>query len=171
MSANVREIKEDEVLALTKLAQETYTAAFGHAFLPSDLSFHLERNLSEFYFRQAMGEDDFLVADVDSQLVGFAQFGTVTLPVQATDQDQQLRRLYVLSSHQRRGIGSALIEAVLAHTQIRAVKNIYLDVWEHNHDAQSFYKRYGFETIGAKEFIFPSGKQGDNDLMMVRRTM
>jgi len=46
--------------------------------------------------------------------------------------------------------------------------NIYLDVWEHNHGAQRFYRRYGFEVVGARSFEVESGAPTSLDLVMVR---
>ena len=46
---------------------------------------------------------------------------------------------------------------------------ITLDVWEHNHGAQRFYQRYGFEVIGARAFEVESGEETSLDLIMARR--
>ena len=43
-----------------------------------------------------------------------------------------------------------------------------MDVWEHNHGAQRFYSRYGFEVVGSRRFEVASGVQMDLDLVMVR---
>ena len=59
----------DDVTALSALARRTYAEAFGHSFSPSDLAAHLESNLAESYFRQALEEDVFLLAETDGLLI------------------------------------------------------------------------------------------------------
>jgi len=156
--------------ALSKLAAETYAAAFGRSFSPADLATHLEHHLSPENFVRYLDEDTILVAEMEARMIGFAQFGVSTLsprPISAGDRD--LRRLYVLSGCQNQGIGSALMAAALAHPDMQRAERIYLDVWEHNPGAQRFYARYGFETIGAHAFSVESGAETGLDRIMVRR--
>jgi len=44
------------------------------------------------------------------------------------------------------------------------------DVWEHNHGAQRFYRRYGFEVVGTRAFEVESGAATSLDLVMMRRS-
>lgn len=41
------------------------------------------------------------------------------------------------------------MEAALEHPRLKEAENVFLDVWEHNHGAQRFYRRYRFAVIGA----------------------
>ena len=166
----IRQVDIDDIAALSELARETYADAFGHSFSSSDLAFHLKNNLSDTYFLQVVGQDTILVADVEDRLIGFVQFGTVKLPVaEQSPKDRELRRLYVHSDFQNKGIGTQLFDAALDHMRLNEAENIYLDVWEHNSDAINFYKRYGFEVIGAHDLVVASGVAADRDLIMVRR--
>jgi ribosomal protein S18 acetylase RimI-like enzyme len=61
------------------------------------------------------------------------------------------------------------MEAALAHPQLKEARSIYLDVWERNHEALRFYRRYGFDVVGAHRFEVASGAPTDLDLIMVRR--
>lgn len=164
----------DDVPALTELAVTTYIAAFGHSFTPEDLGAHLAHNLAPANIARFIAEDVVLVAEVGTvtggQLVGFIQFGTAG-PEYApeTSRDQELRRLYVLGKLQNQGTGALLMGAALAHPQMQAAPAVYLDVWEHNHGAQRFYARHGFEVIGTRQFEVESGGETSLDLVMVRR--
>ena len=165
----IRRAEDADLAALAGLARRTYADAFGHSFSPSDLAAHLERNLADSYFRQAMAEDVFLLAEAAGRLIGFVQFGPVRIAVAAASpQDQELRRIYVLADFQNRGIGRRLMDAALDHPRLRAA-DIYLDVWEQNHIARRLYERYGFTVIGAHGLVTASGLAQDQDLIMVRR--
>ena len=145
------------------------SAAFGHSFTPEDLAAHLANNLAPANIARFIAEDVVLVAEAGGRLVGFVQFGTAG-PEYApqSSRDQELRRLYVRAESQNQGAGTLLMQAALAHPQLRHAPAIYLDVWEHNQGAQRFYRRHGFEVIGTRQFEVESGAETSLDLIMAR---
>lgn len=153
--------------ALGAIAQKTYADAFGSSMLPGDLQAHLEKNLALENIRAFLRDDIVLVAESDGHLVGYAQFG-IYVPGAPPENACELRRLYVLSEFQNRGIGSHLLRAALAHPQMQNAREIYLDVWERNHGARRLYERFGFRVVGKREFAVASGAATDFDLLMVR---
>jgi len=166
----VRKAGKRDVPELSALAIRTFVDAVGHTFYPSDLDAHLENHLSEACFSQAVDEDTILLAFVDDRMVGFIQYGAVKVPVEPrTDSDLEVHRLYVDSRVQSRGVGRRLMDAALADMRRRGATNVYLDVWEHNDGAIRFYRRYGFEIVGAHRIPVESGAKTDRDLIMVRR--
>jgi hypothetical protein len=80
--------------ALSALARETYSDAFGHTFSAADLAAHFARHLSPEAFAGTLREDTILVAEAENRLIGYAQFGAASCPG-AQPGDQELRRLYV----------------------------------------------------------------------------
>jgi ribosomal protein S18 acetylase RimI-like enzyme len=166
----IRKAQKSDLKAFSALAITTYARAFGHTFSASDLALHLAQNFSESSFAEALDKDVILLAEDGNSLVGYIQFGAVSIVVEAaTLRDQELQRVYVLADFQRRGIGKSLIEAALAHPRLAEAENIYLDVWDQNFDAQKLYKLYGFEVIGKNPFIVDERILG-YDLVMVRRS-
>jgi ribosomal protein S18 acetylase RimI-like enzyme len=148
---------------------ETYAAAFGHSFEPADLAAHLERNLSRHCFERILREDTVLVAEAGGRLVGYVQFGDSDGAAEGVaPNEQELRRLYVLPAYQNQGIGTQLMVAALNHPAMQQAPRIYLDVWEHNPDAQRFYARHGFKVVGQRQFFVESGAETSLDLIMVR---
>lgn len=166
----IRRAETGDLAALAALARRTYADAFGHSFSPEDLAAHLERNLADGHFHQALAEDVFLLAESAGRLIGFVQFGPVRVPAAAAGaEDQELRRIYVLAQFQNRGIGRKLMDAALGHPRLRDARDIYLDVWEKNDKARRLYESYGFAVIGAHGLATASGSAHDQDLIMVRR--
>jgi ribosomal protein S18 acetylase RimI-like enzyme len=159
-----------DLAALAALARQTYADAFGHSFSASDLAAHLERHLADGYFRLALEEDVFLLAEAERRLIGFVQFGERRIPIAVpTPQAQELRRIYVQADHQGKGIGRQLLGAALEHPRLKAAPAIYLDVWEQNQGARRLYERHGFEVVGGHDLATASGTAPDQDLIMVRR--
>ena len=166
----IRKAEVDDAKALSALAMQTYTDAFGHSFSSVDLAAHLEKNLLPQNFHRILVEDTMLVAEVDERMVGFVQFGQGSLESEvAFSNDQELRRLYVQANFQNKGIGVRLMNAALDHPSLRGAERVYLDVWEHNPGAQRFYARYGFVVTGKREFVVESGAETSCDLIMVRQ--
>lgn len=153
--------------ALCAIAQKTYADAFGGSMLAGDLQAHLEKNLALGNIRAFLRDDVVLVAESAGRPVGYAQFG-IFAPGALRENAYELRRLYVLSEFQNRGIGSLLLDAALAHPQMQNAREIYLDVWERNHGAIRLYERFGFRVVGRREFAVASGTAADFDLIMVR---
>ncbi|WP_010525566.1 GNAT family N-acetyltransferase [Nesterenkonia sp. F] len=97
------------------------------------------------------------VAAVDGAPVGVALSGPCTEAHAA--RDEQLFILYVLAAHQGRGLGGALLEAVLGGRPAQ------LWVAEGNTRALGFYRRHGFALDGGAEL---DESFGPRELRMVR---
>lgn len=167
----IRQLNPTDAAKLAQLARVTYAAAFGHTFSSEDLSVYINKALSDEAILTAFKEDVFLGALVRGELVGFIQFGAVRIEgVSHAHGDQELRRLYVLADFQRKSIGWSLMKSALEHTRLARAAHVYLDVWERNVDAIALYKRFDFNVVGQKPFVFPSGAQGDCDLIMSRKS-
>lgn len=54
----------------------------------------------------------------------------------------------------RRRVGTALLEAVLAHGQGRGARRALLEVRASNVAAQTLYRRYGFEATGVRKSYY-----------------
>jgi ribosomal protein S18 acetylase RimI-like enzyme len=165
----IRQVEIDEIAELGSLARDAYARAFGHSYAASDLAAILRDALSDESFRAAMTEDVILVAASDDQLLGFVQFGATSASTPAmVAGDQELKRLYVRSDRQNRGIGRRLIRTALDHPRLAAAERVFIDVWEHNLVAKRLYEQFGFEVIGAYKPAVASGLASDHDLIMVR---
>lgn len=162
----IRQTTQNDARALSELAQETYADAFGATMSVEDLRAHLQKNLSVENVARILDADTILVAERDARLLGFVQFGKCDYVEANPETDYELRRLYILREFQNQNIGAQLMEAALNHPRMKSAPRIFLDVWEHNHGAQRFYQRYGFQVIGERKFEVESGAETDADLVM-----
>jgi ribosomal protein S18 acetylase RimI-like enzyme len=164
----IRPARLSDVSALSALAKRTWSHAFGDSVSPQDEAVELEKTLSETYFAKAVRETTILVAADGDALLGYVQFGDVEIPeVDACPGDQHLRRIYVDTAMQGRGLGRRLLHAALEHPRLTGASRIYLTVWEENERALRLYESVGFRAVGTTKFTIGSGEVAE-DLVLVR---
>ncbi len=78
----------------------------------------------------------------------------------------ELQRLYVEPRVRGSGYGGAMMWDALEAARELGHQTIWLGVWEENHGAQRFYRRWGFDVVGSHEFVLTSDRQ--RDLLMAR---
>jgi [ribosomal protein S18]-alanine N-acetyltransferase len=101
----------------------------------------------------------YLVADDDGAITGYAG-----LLVAANQAD--VVTLAVAADRWGQGVGSALLEALLAEAERRSCTEVFLEVRTDNIRAQRLYARYGFSQIGIRKGYYqPSGA----DALVMRR--
>lgn len=109
----------------------------------------------------------FLIATMDDKTVGYARLkrGAAPACVKAS-QPIEIIRFYSIKEMIGHGVGAALMAACLAESQRMNCDVVWLDVWEKNPRAISFYTKWGFEKVGEQEFIL--GEDVQHDWLMAR---
>jgi GNAT superfamily N-acetyltransferase len=102
----------------------------------------------------------------DGVAVGHAAAGPCGLPhPDVAPGDGELKRLYLLHSHQAGGHGGRIMDAVMGWLLRDGPRTLWVGVWSGNAGAQRFYARRGFDKVG--EYLFPVG--GTQDLEFILR--
>jgi len=112
----------------------------------------------------------FFLAFVDDELAGYAKLRND----RSYDQIKGLRalemeRIYVLKKFQDQKIGKALMDESLTIAYQGKYEVMWLGVNQENHKAIDFYKKYGFEVFGTKQFTL--GMAIDEDFLMKKMLM
>jgi [ribosomal protein S18]-alanine N-acetyltransferase len=82
------------------------------------------------------------------------------------DVEGWVQNIAVRRDQQRRGIGRALLEALLAEAARRKVKTVLLEVAVDNRAAQKLYDGYGFQAIGVRRGYY---QPSNTDALVMRR--
>src|SRR5690606_8081816 len=102
------------------------------------------------------------------EAVGHAAVGPCGLPhPEASADDGELKRLYLMASHQSAGWGGRLFDAAMGWLERDGPRTLWIGVWSENAGAQRFYARRGFEKVG--EYIFPVGRVRDLEYILRRQ--
>lgn len=84
-----------------------------------------------------------------------------------SDQDGELKRLYVLADQQGSGLGTRLLETALEWLEREhPYRSLWLGVWSENYGAQRLYQRYGFARVG--DYYFTVGSIQDYEFIFRR---
>lgn len=91
--------------------------------------------------------------EAQDAVIGYAG---LLAPLRAPDADVQT--IAVAPGHRRRGIGSALLRALLGEAALRGAERVFLEVRADNPQAQELYSGFGFEQLGVRRGYYqPDG--------------
>ena len=99
-----------------------------------------------------------LVCKIDNIIVGFIIFSLINKEI-------HLLNLAVHTEHQKKGIGSLLMETMLKQASVMGVLKVYLEVRSKNEKAILFYKKYNF-IKDAVRVNYYTGKNSDDAVLM-----
>ena len=80
---------------------------------------------------------------------------------------RQVQTLAVAPSHQRRGLGRGLLDAMLGRAVSAGVRWVHLEVAADNAAAQALYARAGFTTLARRRRYYADG----TDALVLRATL
>ncbi|MGE5802777.1 MAG: ribosomal protein S18-alanine N-acetyltransferase [Gemmatimonadota bacterium] len=98
-------------------------------------------------FRDCVSFALFLVAEEHAQIAGYV------VALDAADEGEILN-LAVAEGGRRRGLGRALVEAIIAALSERGVRQVYLEVRESNAAARALYAAFGFKDVGRRKAYY-----------------
>ncbi|MEV5207010.1 ribosomal protein S18-alanine N-acetyltransferase [Micromonospora sp. NPDC053740] len=113
-----------------------------------------------FWSELANGHHYRLAVDADGSVLGYA--GLAGLP----PDEVWVQNIAVRRDAQRRGVGRALLEELLAEVVRRDARSTLLEVAVDNAAAQRLYATYGFEPIGVRRGYY---QPSNTDALVMRR--
>ena len=165
-------VEPHHIPALSQLAMDTFVETFGHLYPAEDLGAFLEKSYAPAQLTADTSDPaQFwrIVYDGDDA-AAYLQCGPVGLPHPEADPANagELKRLYVHSSQQGKGVGKRLLTIAMDWmTEIYGDAPQWIGVWNENHRAQALYRAYGFERVG--EYQFPVGQTLDDEFILRRQ--
>jgi len=168
MRVEIRRATVEDASTLSALAAHTFTETFGHLYPPQHLADFIDEAYAVERQRTILSHPDYAIwlLEEDGVAVGHAAAGPCGLPhPDVAPGDGELKRLYLLHSHQAGGHGGRVMDAVMDWLLRDGPRTLWVGVWSGNAGAQRFYARRGFDKVG--EYLFPVG--GTQDLEFILR--
>ncbi|MBD7987923.1 GNAT family N-acetyltransferase [Luteimonas sp. Sa2BVA3] len=169
MPPAIRRATPEDAGILSRLSAHTFTETFGHLYPPEDLAAFIAEAYAEERQRVILSHPDYAVWLLEDagEAVGHAAAGPCGLPhPDVAPGDGELKRLYLLASHQGDGWGGRLFDTAIAWLERDGPRRLWIGVWSGNSGAQRFYARRGFESVG--EYLFPVGATRDREFILRR---
>jgi ribosomal protein S18 acetylase RimI-like enzyme len=149
----IRQADLDDINTIGFLAQQIWPQAYGEILSKEQLAYmlHLIYNPAALKDQMLKQHHSFLVAELADEPVGFASFSKTGGPGV-----YKLHKLYVRNDIQGRGLGKALINAVLEEIRPQQAETLHLNVNRQN-KARLFYEKLGFRVTGEEDIDIGSG--------------
>lgn len=168
----IRRATVDDAMVLSDLASRTFTETFGHLYPAEDLSAFLADAYAVEKQRVILAHPDYAVWLLQDEgvAVGHAAAGPCGLPhADVAKGDGELKRLYVLASHQNGGWGGRLFAEAERWLLKDGPRTVWIGVWSENFGAQQFYERQGFSRVGGYKFAV--GNTLDDEFILRREAL
>lgn len=169
MTLTLRRATIDDADTVSSLGARTFAETFAHLYPSQDLeaflayAYGLERTRNDL---ADPAKATWLLED-DGEAVGYVLAGPCDLPhPEVKPEHGELKRLYVLRSHQGGGTGSRLLHTALDWLERDGPRPLWIGVWSENLGAQRLYERMGFAKVG--EYFFPVGETRDLEFILRR---
>jgi len=169
-SSSIRRATVEDADTVSSLGARTFTETFAHLYPPEDLETFLAHAYGLERTRNDLAHPDkatWILEDEDGEAIGYALAGPCDLPHdEVTAADGELKRIYVLKSHQGGGRGSALLKTALDWLEREGPRPLWIGVFSENFGAQKLYRSKGFEKVG--EYFFKVGETRDLEFILRR---
>lgn len=149
----IRQADLDDINTIGFLAQQIWPQAYGEILSKEQLAYmlHLIYNPAALKEQMLKHHHSFLMAELADEPVGFASFSKT-----GQADAYKLHKLYVRGDIQGKGLGKALINAVLEEIRQQQAGALLLNVNRHN-KAKLFYEKFGFRVIGEEDIDIGNG--------------
>jgi ribosomal protein S18 acetylase RimI-like enzyme len=155
--------------ALAEFGARTFYETFAADNTPEDMQLFLASTWSPDLQRAEIldkGLDTLLACDARHALAGFAQVRAAQPPAGIeVRKPVELKRFYVDTPWQGRGVARALMEAAEQAARARGAREFWLGVFERNERAQAFYRKCGFRKVGTQIFVVGTDPQTDHVML------
>jgi ribosomal protein S18 acetylase RimI-like enzyme len=168
MSVSLKIADENDAKLLSELGAITFSEAFGEFYNQQDLKNYLQDAFDEGAIKKELLDGDYtfiLAFDENKNPLGYAKLNWSELPKHISNSEAvHLQRIYVRGNMKGKKVGAHLMEKCIEVAKQKNRNIIWLGVWQENKIAIDFYKQWGFETFGYKQFMI--GDSIDDDFMM-----
>ena len=175
MNPIIRAARLEDAAALAALGRGTFIDTYAEFNTPQDMALHLQTRYTAMQQAKEIADPTMLtlVAESDDGLVAFTQChagphpACVAAQQPVPQQPWEVLRFYVDRRWHGRGLAAQLMHAAVQAMHDKNADTVWLGVWSRNPRAQAFYRKMGFDRIGATTFTLGTDVQTDD--VMYRR--
>lgn len=159
--------RPDDAKLLTNLGIITFSETFMADNKKEDMDKYIAEEMNQERITAELNDSNnlFLLGIIDAVVAGYAKIRATKRPAGLdSERPLELERLYVLKEYHGKKVGARLMDYCISYATNNKYDALWLGVWEHNHRAVNFYKKWGFEQFGSH--IFRLGDDDQTDILM-----
>lgn len=165
----VRKANAHDITALVELARTTFHDAYEKLDKAEDIRDYVTKHFTSANFEAILREptSDLFVAMIGTRYAGYMHLRRAAPPACVIGPAPiELVRLYLRQEEIGKGLGASMMKLAFIIALERRCRTLWLSVYDKNIHAVEFYKQWGFEDVGTKEFQF-GGKVYQDPVMSV----
>jgi GNAT superfamily N-acetyltransferase len=149
--AELRHVRSSDADELARLLSTTFEAAYKDVHSPENIHAYCESNYSVDEVRATLQDASVVckAAYRNDKAVGFFLIKHHNCPIPVNGVSSELKQIYVLSCEYGKGTGKLLFDEAIRCTKNANSLWVWLIVSDYNQRAQSFYRKWQFELLGA----------------------
>ncbi len=157
MTWRLRRAGPSDAPALSLVASATFLDTYASVLTGADIVAHCTTKNSIAVFEAWLSDPRTIVTLAEYEPghapIGYTVITAPDFPIETSETDTELRRIYLMKQAQGSGLGAALMARALQDAAAQGDKRILLGVWDQNTRARAFYERQGFKVIGTRQFM------------------
>ncbi len=164
MNPTIKKCTTTEVALLSELSCSSFREAFGDVNTEENLNSFLEKayNYNKLQAEMTHPHSSFYLLFDGNTPAGYLKVNDSSAQSDINDPNSlEIERIYLLQMFKGKGYGKLLIETAINLARSMGKSYVWLGVWEQNHHAIGFYKKFGFYEFSKHTFFVGDDEQKD----------
>ncbi|WP_026890781.1 GNAT family N-acetyltransferase [Lacrimispora aerotolerans] len=169
MKVYIKKANYENAEELREIGIETFVDTFESQNSPESIKEYIEKAFSKQKLIKELEDKstEFYFIFYNNEMAGYLKVNTGDSQTEKMGNETlEIERIYIRKKYQRKKLGEQLIQKAIEIAKVQYKKEVWLGVWEENHDALAFYERMGFCPIGSHAFFM--GEEEQTDLILVK---
>lgn len=170
MDYQIRVVTADDVAKLQEISRITFKDTFDPYTRSADMQKFLDEDYATDKLLAQINNPDsrFLFLIRGGEVAGYLKINVGAAQTEHLQENAlEVERIYLLPKFQHQGLGNVLFDYALNIAQKEGKAYVWLGVYEHNVNAQHFYKRHGFHKVS--QHVYQVGSDPQIDWLLLKK--
>ena len=151
----IRPANTNDANILAELGAKTFYETFREFHTEEDMQQYIKKAYSVDLITENLSKENiqYFIAYDEHKSVGYLKLiKNVTHEKLTSQKNIELEKIYVLKEYLDKKVGKELMLQAINFSKQNNFETLFLGVWQENHRAVNFYKKFGFETFTIRTF-------------------
>ena len=151
----IRPANTNDANILAELGAKTFYETFREFHTEKDMQQYIKKAYSVELMTENLSKENiqYFIAFDEDKPIGYLKLIKDASHEKLTSQKNiELEKIYVLKEYLDKKVGKELMLQAINFSKQNNFETLFLGVWQENHRAVNFYKKFGFETFTIRTF-------------------